>query len=187
MPDGTEEDVDETPATEPGEEGAMANDPGAEQTDEEPSRPPEGFADEGTHVGAWDPKTPSGYWRISAIALAAVALAGIILNAVLEGQPYWISPDFLRFDWAHNGLHVVLALIAVVFGWTGLRTSDASKPVAGVIGVVYLALGVAGFFGGFVDFLDDLVGLHLELGENVFHIVLGAWGAFVGFISGAEY
>lgn len=198
MPDGTEEDVDETPAEEPGGDGtdeavdeSRAADTGGPATEEEPSRPPEGFADEGTTVGAWDWQSPSGYWRISAIALVAVALIGIVAN-LIEGN-YAYVPDveamenILVFDWAHNVVHVGLAAIALVFGFTGLRTSDASKPTAGVIGVVYLLLGVAGFFGGFVDLLDDLVGLHLEVGENILHLVLGAWGAFVGFVSDDPY
>lgn len=195
MPDGTEDDADETPAetgggaTEEDVDEAPARE--TEEAEEEPSRPPEGFADEGTTVGAWDWDSPSGYWRVSAIALVAVALIGIVAN-FLEGSPAWVPDvdwmqDVLAFDWAHNVVHVVLAAIALVFGFTGLRTSDASKPVAGVIGVVYLLLGIAGFFGGFVDLLDDLVALHLEVGENVFHLVLGAWGAFVGFVSDAPY
>lgn len=182
MPDGTEEEADETPTEEAS---------GGEEAESEASRPPEGFADEGTTVGAWSPSTPSGYWRISAVLLAAVAVLGLIVNAI--GGNYAYVPDveamedILVFDWAHDIVHVVLALIAVAFGFTGLRTSDASKPTAGVVGVVYLALGIAGFFGGFVDFLDDLLGLHLEAGENVLHLVLGAWGALVGFVTDDPY
>jgi hypothetical protein len=178
MPNGTEED--EPPADEPGGEGS-----------EDASRPPEGFADEGTTVGINDPSTPSGYWRISGIALAAIAILGIAINLV--GGNYAYVPDvdvmenILVFDWAHNVVHVLLAAIALAFGFTGLRTSDASKPTAGVIGVVYLALGVAGFFTGFTELLDDLVGLGLETGENILHLVLGAWGAYVGFLSDAPY
>lgn len=183
MPDGTEEDVDEPPAAGGGEEDAG--------TSEEASRPPEGLADEGTMVGAWDGRSPSGYWRISAVALVAIALIGFLVNAI--GGNYAYVPDvdamedLLVFDWSHNVLHALLAVIAIVFGFTGLRTSEASKPTAGVIGVVYLLLGIAGFFGGFVDWLDDLVGLRLELGENLLHIVLGAWGAFVGFVTEDPY
>jgi len=181
MPNGTEEDTDEAPGAGHGGDGP----------DEEPSQPPEGFADEGTTVGAWDLDTPSGYWRISGILLALIALAGFVVNAI--GGNYAYVPNveamenILVFDWAHNLLHTVLAAIALAFGFTGLRTSDASKPTAGVIGVVYLLLGIAGFAGGFVDVLEGLTTLHLELGENVLHILLGAWAAFVGFVSDAPY
>lgn len=190
MPDGTEEDVDEPRAGSPG--GEAETDAGTTSgEDSQASRPPEGFADEGTHVGAWDASTPSGYWRISAILLAFIAVAGFVVNAI--GGNYAYVPDvqamedILVFDWAHNVLHTVLALIAIVFGFTGLRTSGASKTTAGVIGIVYLLLGVAGFVGGFVDMLEEFTTLHLELGENILHLILGGWGAYVGFVSDAEY
>lgn len=196
MPNGTEEDVDENRTTGGGEgttgtEPSTGTEPDRTEGTDEPSRPPEGFADEGTTVGAWDWRSPSGYWRISGILLAAIAVTGFVVNAI--GGNYAYVPDveamenILVFDWAHNVLHTVLAAIALVFGFTGLRTSGASKPTAGVIGVVYLLLGIAGFFGGFVTLLEDFTTLHLEIGENILHLFLGAWGAYVGFVSEAEY
>jgi hypothetical protein len=107
MPNGTEEDTDEAPGTGHGGDGPA----------EEPSQPPEGLADEGTTVGAWDLDTPSGYWRVSGILLALVALAGFVVNAV--GGNYAYVPNveamenILVFDWAHNLLHTVLAAIAL--------------------------------------------------------------------------
>lgn len=179
-------ETNEEEASEASEEEMGSEEP-ATQT-EEPTRPPEGFVEETEKRGVWDPSSPSGYWRISAIVLVAVALLGIVLNLLGEGsQNYFPSWEFMEsvlvFDWPHNIVHIGLAAIALVFGFTGLRTSQASKPTAGVIGVVYLLLGIAGFFPAFADLLADGVGLHLEIGENIFHLLLGGWGAFVGFVS----
>lgn len=175
MPESGESDETEEPE-EAGEfEEAEEPERGAGEPDDDP----------------WDPMRASGYWRITAIALTAVALLGLIVNAIGGNNAY--TPDIelmesiLVFDWAHDIVHVALAGIAIAFGFTALRTEDFSKPVAGTIGVVYLLLGVAGFIPGFVDLLDDLIMLHLEAGENILHLLLGAWGAYVGFLSDEPY
>ena len=58
---------------------------------------------------------PRTYWRVSAFALTAVALLGIIVNAI-TGEVSGI-PSFREFYWTHNILHVVLAAAAFVFGF----------------------------------------------------------------------
>ena len=111
------------------------------------------------------------YWRVSGIALAAVAVLGIVLNAV--DQATLLGADFLAFDWTHNIVHVVLAGIALTMGFTTVAQAS-SKMIALVIGVVYGLLGVVGFF------MADIGPIHLELGENIVHLVLGAWGIVAG-------
>lgn len=119
---------------------------------------------------------PVIYWRVSAFALTATALLGIILNAT--GAENALGKDFLAFDWTHNVLHVVLALAAFVFGFAALP-GNIVKTFAIVFGFVYLGLGVIGFF------MTDVGPIGLELGENLVHILLGGWALVAGF--GAKY
>lgn len=115
---------------------------------------------------------PIVYWRTSAFALTAVALLGIVLTAL--GQEDLLGTGFLTFDWGHNILHVVLAAAAFLFGFASLPATLV-RTFAIVFGLVYGALGVLGFF------VSDLGGfIHLELGENLVHILLGAWGLVAG-------
>lgn len=123
------------------------------------------------------------YWRLSGVALAGVAALGIVLNLIYV-EPFLGDPSFLLFDWTHNVLHVVLAAIALTFGF-GRFAEATSAMMAKVIGVTYLALGALGFVPAVADALDSLLGLHLELGENLIHLTLGAWGAYAGFTSPA--
>ncbi len=129
-----------------------------------------------TYAGSNPIVNPVLYWRVSAIALGAVALLGIVLNSVGAGT--LLGANFLAFDWGHNILHVVLAIAAAVFGWGNLG-AGITKTFAIVFGFVYAILGVVGFF------VADLGILSLELGENLVHILLGAWALTAGF--GAKY
>jgi hypothetical protein len=119
---------------------------------------------------------PALYWRVSAFALTAVALLGIVLTAM--DQATLLGSDFLAFDWSHNVLHVVLAGAAFLFGFANLP-ANLVRTFAIVFGFVYGGLGVLGFF------VADLGIIHLELGENLVHLALGAWGLAAGFGSKA--
>ena len=113
---------------------------------------------------------PVIYWRISAFALAAVALLGIVLTATSNGD---LFGGFLTFDMPHNLLHVVLALAAFAFAFAPLPGIVVRRGAL-AFGVVYGLLGILGFV------LADVGPIHLELGENLIHLVLGAWGLVAG-------
>jgi hypothetical protein len=118
---------------------------------------------------------PVTYWRVSAIALTAVALLGFVVN-LFAGNGEGI-PSFLEFDYTHNIVHVVLAGAAFVFGF-GVTPSNLTKVFAIVFGFVYAGLGVFGFIApAGLDFLH----LHLEVGENLVHLALGAYALVAGF------
>lgn len=117
------------------------------------------------------------YWRASGVALAAVALLGFAMSAMTKGK---FVPGFLDFDLAHNGVHLLLAVVALAVGFGGASRAF-SKNLAKVVGVVYLALAAVGFVSADVFGIGKLLGLHLELGENLVHLVLGVWGAYAGF------
>jgi len=76
--------------------------------------------------------------------------------------------DLIQFDTTHNIVHLVIGVLGIAAGQSG----KWSKLYAQVLGVVYLLLGIAGFF------VHELVGLHLEVTENLLHVVLGAWGLY---------
>lgn len=74
----------------------------------------------------------------------------------------------IQFDTTHNIVHLVLGVLGIAAG----QNANWSRLYAQVFGVIYLLLGVVGFF------LADFLGLHLEVTENLVHIILGAWGLY---------
>jgi hypothetical protein len=70
----------------------------------------------------------------------------------------------------HNVVHLVTGAL---FAWAGFVATAPTKKVNKWLGVIYLLLGVIGFFA-----LQDL--LSLNTNDNVLHIVIGAISAFVG-------
>lgn len=117
------------------------------------------------------------YWKISAPVLLAVAVLGMLLNAIGLGG---LLGGFLSFDWTHNAVHLLLAALAFYFGY-GSADLGLGRAVAIAVGGVYAALGVVGFLSAGVFGLGDVLGLHLELGENLIHLALGGWALFAGF------
>ncbi len=130
---------------------------------------------------------PKFHARVVGIALAAIAVLGIILSLVgAEGHFGFFcdgavtcdgeeaaESSFLGFDWGHNLVHVLLAAIALTVGYTVY--SRMARTYAQVFGIVYAALGLFGFL------FADLFILHLELGENLLHLLIGGWGIAAGF------
>lgn len=127
------------------------------------------------------------YARITGIALLAIAILGMVFSAMGDGSGRYglfcenattcegaaSNNSFLAFDWTHNIVHVVLAGIALYVGFAA--TGNIATLYAKVFGIVYAGLGVTGFFA------TDLGILHLELGENLVHLLVGAWGIVAGF------
>jgi hypothetical protein len=117
---------------------------------------------------------PRTYAIVSGCALAATAALGIVLEIANDGG---FIAGFLEFDWTHDVLHVALAAAALVAGL--LATGTYARLYARVFGAVYTLLAVLGFLSA--DVLSFL-GVHLELGENLVHAVIGLWGLTTGFI-----
>ncbi|HWG89450.1 MAG TPA: hypothetical protein VNZ52_01245 [Candidatus Thermoplasmatota archaeon] len=118
------------------------------------------------------------YWKISGIAVGAVAALGIVMNLVKADGV--LLTNFLAFDWTHNVLHVILAAAAVTFGFTKAVEAKVVKTAALAFGAVYLLLGVLGFINGVTTFLATALNLHLEMGENLIHLAIGGYGVFAG-------
>jgi hypothetical protein len=124
---------------------------------------------------------PVVYWRVSAFALTAVALLGIVLNATGNGNLFATGAThnhLLPFTWTHDIIHVVLALAAFIFGYAALP-GRVVKAFAILFGVVYAGLGILGFV------TTNPLGtgsLSLNLTEtlNAVHLLLGGWALVAG-------
>ena len=129
---------------------------------------------------------PVIYWRVSAFALTAVALLGIVLNATGNGNLLATGTThnhLLPFTWTHDIVHVVLALAAFIFGFANLP-GRLLKAFAIIFGVVYGGLGIVGFVTANPLGTGNLA-LNLTETLNAVHLLLGAWALVAGF--GAKY
>ena len=120
--------------------------------------------------------SPRLYWRASGAFLAVLAIAGLAL--VATGRPRLFAP-LLNFDTVHNGLHVGLAAIALAIGFAPIPPVSLKRLALG-FGIVYLVLAIVGFLSPTAFGFGARLGLRFELVENVAHLALGAWGAYVG-------
>ncbi|HLE97918.1 MAG TPA: hypothetical protein VI997_11150 [Candidatus Thermoplasmatota archaeon] len=120
------------------------------------------------------------YWKITAPVLAAVAALGFLLNII--GQADLLGRDFLSFDFTHNFVHTLLAALAFFLGYGDDVGEAVARTGAKIVGVIYLVLAIVGFLDGALFGLGPFLNLHLEIGENLIHLALGGWGAFVGFL-----
>jgi hypothetical protein len=76
--------------------------------------------------------------------------------------------DLIQFDTTQNVIHLVLGILGIAAG----QSEKWAKAYAQVFGVIYLVIGITGFF------FPELLGMHLEVTENLIHLILGAWGLY---------
>lgn len=74
----------------------------------------------------------------------------------------------IQFDAMHTIIHLVLGILGIA----AARHVKWANYYAYVLGTCYLIVGIVGFF------FPVLAGLHLEVTENLLHILLGAWGLY---------
>lgn len=115
------------------------------------------------------------YARLTGAVLLLTGLAGIA--ALASGYIGFLALNFLAWDTTHNVLHVLLGAI-------GLYVGFAPRPVLDpllygkVFGAVYTLLALVGFVAPTgLAFL----GVGLELGENLIHLLVGVLGLVAGF------
>lgn len=118
------------------------------------------------------------YWLASGALLALVSLLGFAMSA--RGLAVAWSP-WLLFDRPHDVAHAALGALAIALGLLPLPGGISRKLALGV-GTFYLALAVLGFLNGSLYGYPLRFGVrvHLEVVENLLHLGLGAWGAYVG-------
>ena len=74
---------------------------------------------------------------------------------------------------AHNIVHLVTGL---VFAWAGFAKDAPLKGVNKTIGVIYIIVGIVGFFG-------VLAFLNVNTADNVLHLVIGVIAAAIGWFA----
>jgi uncharacterized membrane protein len=116
-----------------------------------------------------DLDAPNIYCMISGVALVALGIIGFIVSDL------W---GVVEFDIAHNILHLIGGGLAAYLAFS--ETEPLVTPYAEGSGAVYLLLGIAGFFSPTLWGLGQAVGLHFEVAENIFHLILGGWGLHAG-------
>jgi len=134
-----------------------------------------------TSTRSLNPLTPGGYFRLSSIVLALVGVLGLVLALTNNARLLAFAdtgPGFLTLTLTHSIVHLVLAAVAGVLGFSNVAP-NVVKTLAIVIGAVYALLGIIGFFGGS---LANPLGLDLQLGlgANLVHVLLGGLGVFAG-------
>src|SRR5213079_1376628 len=107
------------------------------------------------------------------MAKTIAKLLGVVL--ILVGIVGFIMPGFLgtHLSPAHNLVHIVSGAIALYFGFAG--SAGAARGFCIIFGIVYLLLGICGWFlGTDADHMFAL-GTLLMLGkvDHIIHILLG--------------
>jgi hypothetical protein len=115
---------------------------------------------------------PRAFALVIGIVFLLVGILGFILNPT-EGALLGI----FAVNVEHNLIHVlvgVLGIAAALTGWPRLYAQG--------LGIVYLLVGILGFIPGLAP--DGmLLGLvHINLADNLLHLIVGAAAALVGFL-----
>lgn len=80
---------------------------------------------------------------------------------------------FMHFDGLHNAVHLLFGLWALI----AAGKEETALRYTRTVGVLYITMATLGIFS------PTMFGLmHMEMSENVFHFILGAWGLYVGFV-----
>src|SRR5438132_10871982 len=105
--------------------------------------------------------------KILGVVLLLVGVLGF--THVLDPLGAHVGPSYA----AHNAVHIVSGVIALYFGFAG--SAGAARGFCLLFGIVYLLLGVAGWFLGTPPDHMFHVGTLLTLGkmDHIIHILLG--------------
>lgn len=111
------------------------------------------------------------YCQVAGVVLLALGVLGL----VGFGIPGLLSIS----EPTEIAVHFITGALAAWAGFTGGGYSSFAKPYAQWFGLIYLVLGVVGFFAP-----DLPLGIHFDLVCNLAHVALGVWGVYVGFMGG---
>jgi len=107
------------------------------------------------------------------MAKTVCKLLGVVF--VLVGLVGFAKPELLHahLNGAHNVVHIVSGVIALYFGFAG--PLSGAKAFCLLFGVVYLALGILGWFvlGTGEDHMWMVGPLHLAIVDHYIHVLLG--------------
>jgi hypothetical protein len=113
-----------------------------------------------------------GFALVIGIVFLLVGILGFILNPT-EGALLGIFAVNIE----HNLIHLLVGILGIAAAFTGW-----SRLYAQILGIVYLLVGILGFIPGLAP--DGmLLGLvHINLADNLLHLIVGAAAAIVGFL-----
>lgn len=111
------------------------------------------------------------YCQVTGVVLLVVGVLGIVYQGALV-------PGLLSVhEPGEIALHLVLGAASTFVGFTKGDYGNKALLYAKVFGPVYIVLGVLGFIVPTI--LSPIISL--DLGCNVVHLVLGAWGSWAGY------
>ena len=119
------------------------------------------------------------------MAKRVCTILGVVF--ILVGVAGFLMPDLLgaHLSMIHNVIHLLSGAVALYLGLKG--SEGAARTFCRVFGVVYLLLGVAGFFLAGADGMwTVLPGLMLGTVDHVIHLALGAVLLAGGFLGGSS-
>ena len=102
--------------------------------------------------------------KVIGVILILVGLLGFFMGDSVFG---------FQVNMLHNIVHL---LTGVIFAWAGFAAAAPTKKVNTYLGVIYLLLGIVGFFA-----LQDLLALNMN--DNILHLVIGVISGWLGWKS----
>jgi len=115
------------------------------------------------------------YAKVVGVTIVLIGVGGVLLGA----QSLF---GVLNIDIAEDAIHLITGGVMAGVGFRG--SDSAVRSVVGGLGVVYLFVGVLGFF------VPDLFGLlpheYKTVLDNLIHLSLGVLGITVGFFVGSR-
>jgi len=118
---------------------------------------------------------PRLYAKVVGVTIVLIGIGGVLLG---EKSLFGV----LNIDIAEDAIHLITGGLMAAVGFRG--SDSAVRSVVGGLGVVYLLVGVLGFF------VPDLFGLlpheYKTVLDNLIHLSLGVLGITVGFFLGSR-
>ena len=120
------------------------------------------------------------------MAKTVCKILGVVF--VLVGIAGFVAPTLLgaHLTMAHNLVHIVSGAIALYFGFAG--SLGGARGFCIIFGIVYLLLGICGWFLGTGPDHMFMIGTLLTLGkvDHIIHILLGVIFLAGGALGGSE-
>jgi hypothetical protein len=118
--------------------------------------------------------TARQYAGIVGVVLILIGVVGVIL-----GDPPPLA-GLLNIDLVEDIIHLATGGLMVYVGFAQ-RDNALARNVVGVLGVVYLLVGVMGFIPG-ASSLFGLLAHPYTIGDILIHLALGVLGIVVGYV-----
>jgi hypothetical protein len=118
----------------------------------------------------WGSVTAKLFGQVFGVVILLLGVVGLVAGNQLLG--------FVNTELLEDIIHLVTGAILAYVGFM-LADEATGRTIVGVLGVVYLLVGVAGFLSPTLFGLLPAVGY--TVADNLVHLVIGALGTYVGF------